>query len=82
MVKGMIGPDTIVKAIEGAQNMAAEHIAEASIDPAAGETGSIVFYQVGPVWFFAVEILNADNVARRENVQPLEEFIENLIKQF
>ncbi len=82
MVKGMIGPEAIQEVIKGVQDMAAAYIAEVPTDKEAGEAAAAVFYQVNEVWFFAVLVIDAENQIKTfQKVQPLEDFIQSLIKQ-
>lgn len=82
MVKGMIGPEAIQQAIKGVQEMAAAYVGAVSINKEAGEAAAAVFYQVNEIWFFAVLVIDQDNKIKSfERVQPLEDFIQSLIKQ-
>lgn len=81
MIRGMIGPEAIQEAVKGVQDMAAAYVGAVPHDQQAGEAAAAIFYQVGDVWYFAVMVMDADNKIKTfEKVQPLDDFIQTLIK--
>ena len=83
MVKNFVTPEQIKEAANGLMKSAIDFKNGIPLDPEKGEAATTaIFYEIDDVIYFSIAILNTeDQVLRWENVKPLDELIDNLIKK-
>jgi len=83
MVKNFVSPEQIKEAAKGLIKSGIDFKNSIPLDPDKGETfATAIFYEIDQVVYFAIAILNNENqILRFENVKPLDEVIDNLIKK-
>ena len=83
MVKNFVTPEQIKEAAKGLMKSAIDFKNTIPLDTEKGEAATTaIFYEIDDVIYFSIAILSAeDQVLRWENVKPLDELIDNLIKK-
>ena len=83
MVKNFVSPEQIKEIAGSMIKSAIEYKNTLTLDAERGETATTaIFYEINSQVYFALAILNEkDAIVRFENVKPLDELIDNLIKK-
>lgn len=83
MVKNFVSPEQIKEIAGSMIKSAIDFKNNIPLDAERGETATTaIFYEINAQVYFALAILNEkDAIVRFENVKPLDELIDNLIKK-